>query len=399
MAEARVVAAMRMAKTSRDQELQWRSGTQITNIAAGKLDTARMPREARAASHTVDDDDARDFERRKNGQLLLLENSRMKAHAAKVGALERGPEAASPMDLLVENSARLSSEDHCEGKGEAWSRRVAHHVLPRKVGLRRTRALSHQSVTSTSTVSTAASSEFSGEFSPARDDRDLGGLQERIESRSREEQSEAQSALEVASNTKDKRKSVLEDEAALISVLGQSLDAMAAIASMTPVKTSCKDAKAMNWSLGWGSKLVPEHETVASCFVGKKVPSITVVAYLRRLVGYVNEWQPKLVGETSVGVRSLIMSMIYVDRLCSRHPTFAITQANVHRVCMTAFLISIKFLEDVPFPNSFWCRVAGVCLHELNILEEKMIRLLDWDLAVSQEQFDHTLQLLGMQSC
>mmetsp|Transcript_13511 Transcript_13511/g.15396 ORF Transcript_13511/g.15396 Transcript_13511/m.15396 type:complete len:250 (-) Transcript_13511:856-1605(-) len=131
-------------------------------------------------------------------------------------------------------------------------------------------------------------------------------------------------------------------------------------------------------------------------FVGKSIPKISLVDYLKRMVRYLNEWQPKNSCDSlSVGCRAMVMAMIYIDRICSKDDTFVLSRDNVHRVCMCAVLVATKFLEDEVFPNSFWSRVAGVGLAELNHLETSFCCHIDFDLWVTDEEFNKTFSVFS----
>ncbi len=134
-------------------------------------------------------------------------------------------------------------------------------------------------------------------------------------------------------------------------------------------------------------------------FSGPNIPKISVCEYLKRMVRYINEWQKKQTEAVSTGLRALILSMIYVDRICEKNVDFQLTISNVHRLCMVAMLQAIKFTEDVPFPNSFWARVGGVSLKELNVLESQFLRMIQFELMVLPESFDRALCMFAVESC
>ncbi|GBG26886.1 Cyclin-U1-1 [Hondaea fermentalgiana] len=135
-------------------------------------------------------------------------------------------------------------------------------------------------------------------------------------------------------------------------------------------------------------------KTADDAFDGPSVPEISMENYLYRLAGYLNQWQGEKAGGTSLGLRALIMGLVYVDRLCARDPGMMLSPVNIHRICMTTTLVAVKSIEDAPFLNSFWCQVGGVSLHELNALELHLLKRLDWDVNVSREEFDRTFAML-----
>uniref|UniRef100_A0A7S3PKS8 Cyclin-like domain-containing protein n=2 Tax=Sar TaxID=2698737 RepID=A0A7S3PKS8_9STRA len=141
---------------------------------------------------------------------------------------------------------------------------------------------------------------------------------------------------------------------------------------------------------------VPKQKDANAPFVGRSVPKIQLVDYLQRMVRYLNEWQsPKESELLSVGTRAMVISMIYIDRICGKHTEFALSIDNIHRICMSAMLVATKFLEDEVFPNCFWSRVAGVSLAELNNLEKTFCHRIDFDLWVTDEEFNKTFSIFS----
>lgn len=137
-------------------------------------------------------------------------------------------------------------------------------------------------------------------------------------------------------------------------------------------------------------------DEIGSLFLGKNIPKIKLVDYIKRMVRYLNEWKPKREGETiGVGVRTMVVAMLYIDRLCQQVEGFKIVPANVHRLCMTSFLMAVKFCEDIPFHNKFWSKVGGVPLKELNALESHFCSRIGFDFSVNDYEFYQTYRALG----
>ncbi|KAI8925048.1 cyclin-domain-containing protein [Entophlyctis helioformis] len=104
-------------------------------------------------------------------------------------------------------------------------------------------------------------------------------------------------------------------------------------------------------------------------FHSRAPPAISISDYLRRIVKY-----------AAVERICLLTLLIYIDRVCERHPLFTISSLTVHRFVITAITCACKAICDVYLANSMYGRVGGITTKELNILEVEFLFLIDWDL-------------------
>jgi hypothetical protein len=86
---------------------------------------------------------------------------------------------------------------------------------------------------------------------------------------------------------------------------------------------------------------------------------------------------------------SLLIALIYIDRILSEDSNFALTYWNVHRLILTCTTVAEKFNNDEPYINAHYARAGGVCFEELNRLEVIVLNALMWRLGVSQEEYDN----------
>lgn len=110
-------------------------------------------------------------------------------------------------------------------------------------------------------------------------------------------------------------------------------------------------------------------------FSSNNIPKISIEDYLTRIQKY-----------TKVEKSTLIISLIYIDRICSKK--LILTYFNVHRIIFSAILISIKYNEDIYYKNKYYAEIAGVNIKELEILEHSFVDLLEFKLFVA----DHTYE-------
>lgn len=121
-------------------------------------------------------------------------------------------------------------------------------------------------------------------------------------------------------------------------------------------------------------------------FSGRKEPKININDYLFRLVRYLDKWFYDKPGMKSVGFRSLLMSLVYLDRFSTKIPGFGMSTLNVHRLFAVSMLLGAKFSEDYIIANNYWAEVAGISVDELNELESKFCTYMGFSLFVSDEE-------------
>jgi len=131
-------------------------------------------------------------------------------------------------------------------------------------------------------------------------------------------------------------------------------------------------------------------------------PNIGLGGFLRRIIKYVNKAHCSnqdnefLVNESSPGVRALVYSLILIDRLRKKQPTFRLTRQNVFYLITVGALVSEKVCEDCA-PNgliSFFSRIAACSVADLNHLEITFLQLLDFHVSVKGDEFDETVKSL-----
>jgi hypothetical protein len=122
-------------------------------------------------------------------------------------------------------------------------------------------------------------------------------------------------------------------------------------------------------------------------FVGNRIPAISFVKYVERLVHNINRWAHEKPGMDSVGAQSGVFAIEYLERSCAE-----ITPRSIHRFFLAAFLVGIKYSFDYYLSNTYWAGVGGIRLEELNNLEMDFCCQLNWDFAVSAESFELQFQ-------
>lgn len=90
---------------------------------------------------------------------------------------------------------------------------------------------------------------------------------------------------------------------------------------------------------------------------------------------------------TSVFLRAqrscLLITLHYIDQICSRIPSFTLSSLTCHRFVITSIAVASKALCDAFCTNNLYARVGGIPVGELNMLEREFLRMIDWRLTVT----------------
>ena len=78
----------------------------------------------------------------------------------------------------------------------------------------------------------------------------------------------------------------------------------------------------------------------------------------------------------------LLITLHYIDTICTRTPTFTVSSLTCHRFLITSVAVSSKALCDAFCTNNLYARVGGIPVGELNLLEREFLRMIDWRLTV-----------------
>lgn len=106
------------------------------------------------------------------------------------------------------------------------------------------------------------------------------------------------------------------------------------------------------------------------CFYSSFPSIITIQSFIERLCKF-----------THCEECSLIISLIYIDRICEK-VNLILTKKNIHRLFLICLISSIKYNEDECYLNSYYGKIGGLSLNEFNTLEYELLKLIDFDLHV-----------------
>ncbi|WVQ73846.1 hypothetical protein IAR50_003427 [Cryptococcus sp. DSM 104548] len=133
------------------------------------------------------------------------------------------------------------------------------------------------------------------------------------------------------------------------------------------------------------------HPSALLAFHARHVPSITVEAYLLRILKYCPTTNEVFLGVlvyfdrmTKLGTMDGIGGEVV--RVGKKGKGFAIDSFNVHRLVIAGVTVASKFFSDVFYTNSRYAKVGGLPPTELNSLELQFLLLNDFRLRVSVDE-------------
>eukprot|EP00928_Gymnodinium_smaydae_P020158 TRINITY_DN17792_c0_g1_i1.p1 TRINITY_DN17792_c0_g1~~TRINITY_DN17792_c0_g1_i1.p1 ORF type:complete len:199 (+),score=39.15 TRINITY_DN17792_c0_g1_i1:192-788(+) len=120
--------------------------------------------------------------------------------------------------------------------------------------------------------------------------------------------------------------------------------------------------------------VVPTKVTSFHCV---RPPPLSIEEYLARIHKYFQ-----------CSNEAFVLSLIYIDRIVKLHPEFTICELNIHRLLMTAVMLGAKFFDDVYYSNAYYAKVGGIRTKEANALEFQFLKLIDWSLHVTTQEYE-----------
>ncbi|KAF7723424.1 hypothetical protein EC973_002023 [Apophysomyces ossiformis] len=125
-----------------------------------------------------------------------------------------------------------------------------------------------------------------------------------------------------------------------------------------------------------------------TCFHARSVPSISIHAYLTRILKY-----------CPCANECFLALLVYFDRMSkstSTRPSLRIDSYNIHRLIIAGVVVASKLFSDLFYTNTRYAKVGGLPPSELNVLELEFLHLNNYSLFVDLEelqQYGDQLQL------
>ena len=103
------------------------------------------------------------------------------------------------------------------------------------------------------------------------------------------------------------------------------------------------------------------------------IPPITLKDYINHLMQ-----------QTNMEISTLIISIIYIDRFCSKNH---LNKNNIFRILLSSCLLSLKFNEDKMITFKDYSEISAVSVEDLKNLEFSMYLKLHFSLTVKYELY------------
>jgi len=81
------------------------------------------------------------------------------------------------------------------------------------------------------------------------------------------------------------------------------------------------------------------------------------------------------------------MALIYMDRISKIDKEIKLNCYTVHKLFFTSCVISAKFIEEPYFNNSYYAKVGGISLSEMNLLESEFLTRINYKLYIEERLF------------
>ena len=104
--------------------------------------------------------------------------------------------------------------------------------------------------------------------------------------------------------------------------------------------------------------------------------SLSIYKYMHRIMKY-----------SHIEESTIILALIFIDRICE-YNDLILSENNIHRILFAGILLAIKINEDDYYSNSYYSKVAGISLNELNKIEYEFILLINYKFFVFDDTFE-----------
>ncbi|CEG80856.1 Putative Pho85p cyclin of the Pho80p subfamily, Pcl7p [Rhizopus microsporus] len=117
-----------------------------------------------------------------------------------------------------------------------------------------------------------------------------------------------------------------------------------------------------------------------TCFHARSIPSISIHAYLTRILKY-----------CPCANECFLALLVYFDRMSKvtlgkQNTGLRIDSYNIHRLIISGIMVASKLFSDVFFTNTRYAKVGGLPVAELNTLEIEFLALNNFSLFISLEE-------------
>jgi len=122
--------------------------------------------------------------------------------------------------------------------------------------------------------------------------------------------------------------------------------------------------------------LLPSKSLKKSGFFSPRAPSITLKNYIDLCLQHFY-----------CSDECYVLALVYISRITKTQPGLTVCSLSVHRLLFFALLLATKFQDDKRYSNKYYAKLGGLPLEEVNMLELKFLKLLDWRAKVEPQEY------------
>ena len=90
------------------------------------------------------------------------------------------------------------------------------------------------------------------------------------------------------------------------------------------------------------------------------------------------------------GDYTMIYTIFIIMKL--RQLDITINYYNIRRLLLMSFIITSKLLDDYAYENQNWAFISGLKVEEINLMEEQLMKLLDYNVFIREEHVKHIMK-------
>jgi hypothetical protein len=114
-----------------------------------------------------------------------------------------------------------------------------------------------------------------------------------------------------------------------------------------------------------------------------RAPPMGVKEYLKRIRKYFQ-----------CSDECFVIALVIIDRVGKVDPSLTLCELNVHRLLVSAVMLAAKFHDDIYYSNAFYAKVGGLSPKEMNQLETRLLKLLNWKVNVAPQEYAQYLRIV-----
>lgn len=136
---------------------------------------------------------------------------------------------------------------------------------------------------------------------------------------------------------------------------------------------------------------VPRNELESSFFSEVEQPEVNAFSVGKAPKVDLDNYFSRLIKYCKLQRGTFIAMMIYLDKAAEK---IDFTKLNIHRLILGALVCAIKYTCDICGTNIYYSKVGGVSAYELCVIENCFLELLDYNLYISNEEYEKYFNFL-----